>query len=65
MHLSTENAVLLYAGFSAICSAMPELPPNSNFFLVWLHNALQLLGANLNKLVPTKRPTLPAIPAKG
>lgn len=57
IHLTTENYIIAYWLFSSICASMPPLKENSNFFIVWLHNALQWVAANPYKTFkqnPTK-----------
>ena len=51
----TEALLALAWNFSALLSAMPPLPEHAPYWVVWIHDYLQLLGANLNK-----RPSLPA-----
>jgi hypothetical protein len=50
--VEAHRTVILLAGawnFSAVLSAMPELPENAPFWAVWAHDYLQIVAANLNK----------------
>lgn len=57
---TTETYLLAYWLFSSICASMPELSSKANFFLVWLHNAVQWIAANpyktfkINPISPEK-----------
>ena len=44
--------ILLAAGwlFSALCSSMPPLPDKAGYLLVWMHNFLQAVAGNINKI---------------
>jgi hypothetical protein len=36
--------------FSAACSSLPPLPEKAGFMLTWLHNFLQAVAGNINKI---------------
>jgi len=46
VHFTAENYLIAYWMFSSICASMPPLKNNSNFFVIWVHNAIQWIAAN-------------------
>jgi hypothetical protein len=57
---------LAFAGlcylFALATSVMPEIKSN-NFWIVWMHNVIQILGANANRLA-LSNPKLQALTQK-
>lgn len=51
-------------GFSAIVSTMPPLPTNAGYWSTWVHNLLQTVAANLNRVRTPTTVVTPAIPPK-
>lgn len=49
-----ETVLLLVLGwnFSALLSAMPEIPDSAPYLVRWIHDYLQIVAANLNKRTP-------------
>jgi hypothetical protein len=50
--LWAHHTVILLAlawNFSALLSAMPEIPDNAPYLIRWIHDYLQIVAANLNK----------------
>lgn len=45
-----EALIICYV-FSLLMSTVPKLPEHTNFFLTWLYNFAQILGANASNLV--------------
>jgi hypothetical protein len=54
--ITNHTLILLGLGwlFSAIVSTMPPIKPDAGYWTTWLHNLLQVLGANLNKVKSSK-----------
>jgi hypothetical protein len=50
--IAHKTAICLVAAFlySGLMSTMPPLPDNAGFFLRWMHDWLQFIGANWNKV---------------
>jgi hypothetical protein len=48
-----HHTVLTLGGawvFSAACSTMPPLRPDAGYFVTWLHDLMQAIAANLNRV---------------
>jgi hypothetical protein len=54
MHLTDTQTVLLYFGFSAAVSSMPEPDANSGTGYTWLYHFLHVLAGDLSHVVGSR-----------